>query len=168
MRRPGEGTVVLSSSSDGPIQVSGDLVIDFDARALVDVGRRAILPVIREDIMEGRAPDGSPQPPLSKRAALQPRESDHRGFKTGELADGLVATAIKGTETSASCTIRGPTNRNVVLGKEAKRGRFYIAMGPRAEAAAMEAIDGAVDAMLEGRKVEMEQGEPTSREEASS
>lgn len=122
---------------------------------------------LRGQIMDGIAPDGSPQPPLSPRAAHQQRDSMHRGYKSGELADGLRATAIKGTATEAESSIMGPTNRNVVLSKEAARGRYYIAMGPATEAAAMEAIGEAVDAMLDGRKVEMEQGEPTSREEAS-
>lgn len=160
--------MILSNAGDGPVRMEGDLVIDFDARALVDAGRRAIIVELREQIMEGVAPDGSPQPPLSRRAALQPRESQHRGYKTGELADGLRATPIKGDADAASSTILPPTNRNVVLAKEAERGHLYLEMGPRTEAAAMRAIDEAMDAMLDGRKVEMDQGEPQAGEESGS
>lgn len=159
--------MILSSAGDGPVQVVGDLVIDFDARALVDVGRRAILAELRDQIMEGIAPDGSPQPPLSRRAALQPRDSPHRGFKTGELADGLRATPIRGNADAASSRILPPTNRNVVLAKEAERGHTYLEMGPRTEAAAMRAVGEAIDAMLDGRKVEAEQGEPRAEDEAA-
>lgn len=159
--------MILSSAGDGPVRMEGDLVIDFDARALVDVGRRAILAELREQIMDGIAPDGSPQPPLSRRAALQPRESQHRGFKTGELADGLRATPIKGDADAASSKILPPTNRNVVLAKELERGHTYLEMGPRTEAAAMRAIEEAMDAMLDGRKVEAEQGEPLAKDEGS-
>lgn len=171
VRRAGDsGAVILggAGAGDGPVKISGDvLIVDVDSRALVDVARRAILAELREQILEGVAPDGSPQPPLSRRAALQPRESPHRGFKTGEMADGLRSSPIKGDAGAASSTILPPTNRNVVLSKELQRGHEYIGLGPRTEAAAMRAIDEAIDAILDGRKVEAEQGEPRAEDEGS-
>jgi hypothetical protein len=141
-------------------------VIDIDARAIVDVARRTILAETSENIREGRRPDGGPQRPLSKRAAADPsRESPHRGFKSGHMADELRASPIKGTSAQAESTVLPPTDRNVFIATEAQRGVRYLGIGPAIAAAVDQAVAEAVGAMMEGRKVEAEQGEPTGDEE---
>lgn len=177
-RQPGDpGAIVLQGAGAiGPAGPGGQgpgvtlesppLVIDIDARALVDVARRVILGESSENIREGRRPDGGPQRPLSKRAAADPkRESPHRGFRTGHLADELRATPIKGSSAQAESTVLPPTDRNVFISTEAVRGVRYLGIGPAIAAAVDQAIAEAVGAMMEGRRVEAEQGEPKGDEE---
>lgn len=177
-RRPGDpGAVILSGAgATGPVGPDGKaagvvlesepLVIDLDARALVDIARREILGATSENIREGRRPDGGPQRPLSKRAAADPRRvSDKRGFNTGHMADELRATPIKGDSSRAESTVQVPTDRNVFIGTEAKRGIRYLGIGPAIAAAVERATAEAVRAMAEGRRVEAEQGEPKGGEE---
>lgn len=141
-------------------------MIDVDARAIVDVARRTILGATSENIRSGRRPDGGPQRPLSKRAAADPtRESPHRGFKSGHMADELRATPIKGSSSQAESTIAVPTDRNVFIATEAARGVRYLGIGPAIAAAVDQAVAETVSAMMEGRKVEAEQGEPKGAEE---
>lgn len=145
---------------------SEPLVVDLDARTLVDVARRAILGATSENIREGRRPDGGPQRPLSKRTAADPnRESPHRGYRTGHLADDVRATPIKGSSSQAESTVLPPTDRNVFLATEKARGVRYLGIGPAIAAAVEQATAEAVAAMLAGRKVEAEQGEPKGDEE---
>lgn len=141
-------------------------MIDVDARAIVDVARRAILGETSENIRQGRRPDGGPQRPLSKRTAADPkRESPHRGFRTGHMADELRATPIKGSSASAESTVAVPTDRNVFIATEAQRGVRYLGVDGPVAAAVDRAVAEAVGAMVEGRKVEAEQGETKGAEE---
>lgn len=177
-RQPGDpGVVVLAGAgATGPVGPDGQragvtlegpaLVIDLDARALVDIARREILAQTSENIREGRRPDGGPQRPLSRRAAADPnRESPHRGFRTGLLADELRATPIRGDAGRAESTVAPPTTRNVFIAQEKERGVTYLAISPQIAAAVEQATADAVRAMLEGRAVTAEQGEPKGREE---
>lgn len=171
------GAVVLSGAGavgpagpggKGPgVRLTGEpLVIDLDARAIVDFARREILEAASENIAEGRRPDGGPQRPLSNRAKADPRRvSEHRGYRTGHLADNLRASPIKGDSQRASSSVLPPTDRNVFVATEAERGVTYLAISGEISRRVDAAISAGVAAMLEGRAVEAEQGEPTAREE---
>ena len=105
--------------------------------------------------MEGKRPDGGgEQKPLSKQALANPdRESPHRGYHTGLLADGLYRTAIKSDGNTASSTINAPPERNAYLGKERKRGVVLLtAAGAAGEAAATAARETA-RVMASGAKI---------------
>ncbi|WP_434418891.1 hypothetical protein [Nannocystis pusilla] len=142
------------------------MVVQIDARVLVDVARRAILAATRDQLYAGKRPDGGPQRPLGARHAADPRRvSDKRGVRTGHMADELRATPIKGDTGRAESSIAAPPDRNVLVATEAKRGVRYLGIGPAHAAAAERAMAEAMAAMIEGRKVEPEQGEPTAKEE---
>lgn len=165
----GAGAIGPAGPGGAPagVQLEGNaLAVELDARALCDVMRRAVLAEVSDQIREGRRPDGGPQRPLSKRAAADPaRESQHRGFRTGVLVDELRATPIRGDAGRAESNVLPPTTRNAFIAQEAARGVTYLAIGPATTAAATRAADEAVAAMLEGRRVEAEQGSPEAREE---
>ncbi|MCY0985986.1 hypothetical protein OV203_02520 [Nannocystis sp. ILAH1] len=179
-RRPEDGGAVLLAGAGvigpaGPsgeqagaaLEVDGDLVVLLDARALVDVARRAVLTTTREHILAGKRPDGGPQRPLSTgRLTDANRVSEHRGVRTGDMADNLRATAIKGDAGAAECWITVAPNRNVFIATEAARGVTYLGIGPAHAAAAAQAVNEAAGEMMAGRKVEAEQGEPKAAEEA--
>lgn len=173
------GAVVLSGAGvQGPagpkgeragvsLEVDRPLVILVDSRAIVDVARRAILAEVRDQLYDGQTPAGGPQRPLSQRALGDPRRvSDKRGVRTGHMADEMRATPIKGDTARAESVVLPPTDRNVFVATELKRGVRYLGLGPRHLAASQRAVDEAVKAMVEGRKVEPEQGEPKAEEEA--
>lgn len=169
--RVGEGTTILGPTGDvaggSGAELRGDeLTISLDAGAIVDAARRAALLELRACIAEGVDPDGAPQDPLGPRAAAEPRVSPHRGFKSGHLADGLRSTAIRASGGRASARVLGPTDRNVVLAREAQRGHTYIATGSRVAPAIEAAVAEACDLVVAGRAVQPEQGEPTAAEEA--
>lgn len=178
-RRPEHGGAVLLTGAGGigpagprgeaagaSLDVDRDLVVLIDSRTLVDVARRAILVEARDQILDGRRPDGGPQRPVSAATAAQPgRVSDKRGVASGHMADELRATPIVGDTRKAHSYIWVPPNRNVFVATEAKRGVRYLAIGPRHAEAAQRAIDEAVRAALAGRKVDPEQGAPTAAEE---
>lgn len=177
-RQPGDGgaVVLTGAGATGPVGPDGQragvvlegdpLVIDLDARALVDIARREILAQTSENIRQGRRPDGGPQRPLSRRAAADPnRESPHRGFLSGRMADELRATPIRGDAGRATSTVQVPTDRNVFVATEAARGIRYLGISPQIATAVEAATAEAVRAMVEGRAVTAEQGEPKGREE---
>lgn len=126
------------------------LEINTSADLLVDAATHALLVYYRNAIMSGTKPDGSgPQVKLSQASAADPsRLSEYRGFKTGVLADGIRRTAITGTTTKARASILPPTNRNVFVAEEAKRGIFYLRLGGEADkviqATVQEWLDNAV------------------------
>lgn len=139
----------------GVRQVSVGFAINLDPAHLVDAMRRAAIARIREAILAGQRPDGGgAQKALSRRALADPdRDSSYRGYKTGELADGVRATAIKTTGTTARSTVLPPTSRTVYVAGEMQRGVVLItgagAVGEAAAAAARET--GA--AMARGAKI---------------
>lgn len=178
-RKPSDGGAVLLTGAGGigpvgpkgeragvSLEVDRPLVMLIDAAAIVDAARRAILPVARDLILEGRRPDGGPQRPLSAARAAEPgRVSQHRGVKSGHMADELQATPITGDTRQAQSFVQVPPNRNVFVGMEAKRGIRYLAIGPAHAEAAQRAVSETVRAMTEGRLVDTEQGAPTAAEE---
>ena len=161
-----QGPAPRSGGGQPGVRVSGDeLVIDLDARALVDGIRREVLAEVRQQIRDGERPDGGPQRPLSKARAAEPREGS-RGVKTGHMIDNLEASPIRGSAASASSTITVPGDRIVFLRGENKRGVQYLGIGPRHVAAAERIAGEMVEAMLDGKRVEAEQGRPLAKEEA--
>lgn len=81
------------------------------------------------------------------------------------MADELRATPIKGDTGKAESAIAAPTDRNAFLGSEVKRGVRYLGIGPAHAAAAERAMGEAIAAMVAGKRVEPEQGEPRAKEE---
>lgn len=158
---PDTAIVVLPEVDDpeavewGTRTVSAGFAIDLDPAHLVDAMTRALLDHHRTALMEGKRPDGGgEQKPLSKQALANPdRESPHRGYHTGLLADGLYRTAIKSDGNTASSTINAPPERNAYLGKERKRGVVLLtAAGAAGEAAATAARETA-RVMASGAKI---------------
>lgn len=129
----------------GVCVVSAGLAVDLDAGILVDRMSAAHLKHTRAAILAGERPDGGgPQDPLKPRTlAAGERQSDHRGYKSGLLADELFRTPIESTGQEASCRILPPQSRRPYVGKERKNGRELItirgAAGAAVEAAAREA-----------------------------
>ncbi len=120
----------------------------LDAGLLVDAISTALLVFFRQGIMSGEKPDGTgSQPPLTAKVAGQKeRRSKFRGYRTGFLADNLRRSKITGSTTRASSRILPPTNRNVFIAGEAKRGvSFFSVTG-----AAGEVITAVVDKFIEG------------------
>jgi hypothetical protein len=133
-RKPSDGGAVILTGAGaigpaGPngeragasLEVDRDLVVLFDSRALVDLARRAILAQTRDQIYEGRTPQGGPQRPLSQARQAEPRVSQVRGVKTGHFADQLRASPIKGDAARAESVIMPPTDRNVFVATELSR-----------------------------------------------
>ena len=179
-RKPTDGGAVIlqGAGTIGPVgpngakagvhlEVDKPLVIQIDSRAIVDVARRAILDATRDALYAGKRPDGGPQRPLSQRSLGDPRRAtDKRGVRTGHMADDLRASPIKGDTAKAESAIMVPTDRNVFVATELKRGVRYLGVGPAVLAASQQAVASTLAAIMEGRKVEPEQGEPLAREEA--
>jgi hypothetical protein len=143
--------VVIPARRDPVVKVGVQVVsvgfaIDIDPVALVDVMTRAAMAQIRGAILEGQRPDGrGAQKPLSRQALSDPdRESPHRGYNSGLLADSIRRTPIKSTATGATSTVLPPASRNAYVGAERKRGVNLItgagAVGGAAAAAAQEAL----------------------------
>ncbi|MBL9105179.1 MAG: hypothetical protein JNL82_29810 [Myxococcales bacterium] len=113
-----------------------DWSYDLDAGLLVDALRTALLVLFRQGILEGQKPDGTgAQPRLTERVANRPgRKGKTRGYNTGYFADNLRASKITGSTTAAQSRILPPTNRNVYIANEAKRGiSFFTVQGTAAQ-----------------------------------
>lgn len=109
---------------------SGDWDFSFDAGLLVDAISTALLALYRQGIMEGEKPDGSgAQPKLTDKVAAQKdRKGKVRGYKTGYLADNIRRGKITGSTTKATSKILPPTNRNVYISSELKRGNSFFSV----------------------------------------
>lgn len=146
--------------------VSAGFAVDLDAAILVDAMSRAHLAHTRTAIMSGQRPDGGgPQKALSERALSDPdRDSPHRGFKSGELADGLRRTAIESNGREASCKVLPPTTRNAYVGGEAKRGVELLTLRGAAGVAVQQAATAVTDQMLEGRALDKQHTEVAAKD----
>lgn len=170
---PGEGTTVIPPSSEtstedgwGTNTVSAGLSLDLDAAILVDHMTRALLTHHREALLAGQRPDGrGPQKPLSQRALDAPgRQSDHRGYRTGVLADGLRRTKIEGDRQNATSRIVPPPNRNVYVATELKNGVSILTLAGKAGEVAREAAGEAVAEITTGRRIRKSKGEVEAEE----
>lgn len=139
----------------GTRTVSAGFAIDLDAGHLVNASTRAFLDHTRNAIMSGQRPDGGgEQKALSRQALANPdRESPHRAFNTGELADGLYRTPIKSTGPTATSTVLPPASRNAYVGKERKRGVLLLTGNGAAGEAAANAARETAKAMTNGAKI---------------
>lgn len=168
--QPGEGgsttVTVIERREDsdnegwGSSVVSVGLALDFDPAIIVAGMRDAWLAHTRGSILTGKNVEtGGAAKPLKKQAAEAPgRQSDHRLYKTGVLADGLHADPIARSGSSASVTIKPPRERTVIVAKERKRGNDIMTTDGAAGAAVMEGARLAVQAMLSGHKVIVKTG----------
>lgn len=157
---PPTGVVVVPAVADpsvewGTRQVSAGLALDLDAAILVDAMTRAHLLHARNALATGQRPDGGgEQKPLGRRALANPdRESPHRDYATGTLADGLRRTAIKSDGQTATSRVLPPTSRTAHVAKERARGVELLTAAGAAGEAALAGARAAVAAMASGRKV---------------
>ncbi len=158
----------MPASGWGHRRVAAGFAIDLDAAHIVDEMTRAWLQHTRAALMAGERPDGGgPQKPLGIRASSDPdRESPHRAFNTGELADGLRRTAIKSDGQTASATVYPPTSRTAYVGREQRRGVVLLTGDGAAGEAAMAGARQAAEVMTSGRAVISDPGETTAKENA--
>lgn len=128
--------------------------MDLDPAILVDRMTRAVLQHTREAILEGKRPDGGgPQKALSKQALAADRQSPHRGYRSGVLADGIKRSKIKRSGTKATSTIVPPPSRNAYLAQERKRGINLLTLAGASGEAAREAAREAVKEIAQGGEV---------------
>lgn len=139
----------------GVQQVSVGFAVDFDPVAIVDAMTRAAMSKIRGAIIEGQRPDGKgAQKKLSRQALADPdRESPHRAFNTGELADNIRRTPIKSTATGASSTVLPPTSRTAYVAKEKARGVVLLTTAGAVGEAAAAAAEEALAVIADGRSI---------------
>ena len=146
--------------------VTAGLAVDLDAGILVERMADAHLRHTRAAILAGERPDGGgPQDPLRARTLADPdRQSPHRGYKTGTLADEIYRTPIESTGNEASCRILPPRARFAYVGKERKLGRELLTVrGAAGEAAAKAAREAAVE-MMTGNVIAKNGGETAAKE----
>ena len=169
---PTTSTVVVPAvDTDGDFEwgtrvMSAGFAVDLDAGILVDRMSQALLAHTRTAILEGQRPDGGgEQAPLSARALAAPdRQSDNRGYRSGELADGLRRTAIESNGREASCKVSPPPSRNAYVGKERKNGRELLTLRGAAGEAVAAAARAAVAEMLSGDPVPKDRGEVAAKD----
>lgn len=155
-----------AASEWGSRVVSTGFALDLDAAILVDAMTRAHLQHTRSAVIDGVRPDGGgEQRALGPRAAAAPdRQSDHRNFKTGTLADGLRRSPIKSNGQTASSTVLPGLDRQAHVARERKRGVVLITGAGAAGEAAIEGARAAVKAMLSGREVLVDDAEVDAEE----
>lgn len=146
--------------------VSVGMAVDMDPAILVDAMTRAWLGHTRDALMTGQRPDGGgPQKALHGRALANPdRESPHRGYNTGELADGLHRTAITSDGRTASSRGLPPVTRTVYVATEAARGVVLVTGAGAAGEAAAAAARAAAPAMVSGHEVEHDDREVAAKD----
>lgn len=128
--------------------------IDLDPAILVDRMTRAVLQHTRDSILDGVRPDnGGPQKPLSRQALAVDRQSEHRGYRTGHLADAIKRSKIKRSGFTATSRIVPPSNRNVYVAQERERGVNLLTLAGKSGDAARAAADAAVAEITQGGKV---------------
>ena len=123
-----------TSTDGGGVSLEAQqLVVDLDARGLLDVVATAVLLDHRETVIGGLRPGaGGAQKPIGQRARSRPnRLSDRRGFASGLLADEMRRTKLTGSPTAAETFIAVPPARNAFVGVEATRGIRYLSTGGR-------------------------------------
>lgn len=163
---PDTAVVVVPERDDleaewGARCVSAGLALDMDAAILVDLMTRAHLLHTANAIAEGERPDGGgDQRALGPRAASAPgRVSGNRNYKTGELVAGLRRTEIKSDSQTASSTVLPPKSRQAHVARERARGVVLITGDGAAGQAAINGAKAAVEAMVSGRHVRVDDGE---------
>lgn len=164
------GVVLIPQTNEQPAEsvdgvkfgtsvVAAGFVVDLRADHIVALMSGVLLAHHHDAIRDGRRPEGGAQRPLSEGRKNDPgRESQNRGYKTGRLAEGLRRTKITGSTASAKARILPPTDRNVFLAEEAKRGVHYLSAEGEAGEAAAAAAHGAVSDLASGRKVNVDRG----------
>lgn len=156
----------LPASGWGTRSVTAGFAIDLDAGHIVDGATRAWLQHTRDSLMSGLRPDGGgEQKPLGARASANPdRESPHRAYHTGELADGLRRTEIKSDGATASATCFPPTSRTAYVGREQRRGVVLLTGAGAAGEAAMAGARQAAELMTSGRSIVSDSGEVKAKD----
>lgn len=138
--RPGLTTAFVAGS---------DWSYSLDAGLLVDALTTGLLQFYRQAVISGEKPDGSGAQPELKRQAANVRDRKPgkiRGYRTGWFADNIRRSKITGSTTKAQSRILPPTNRNVFVSMEAKRGISYFST----QGTAAEVIADVTDKFIEG------------------
>ena len=144
-------------AGDFQVRIKGPpLVLDLDARRLVDASSAALLAHLRDAIEASRDPGtGRSHPPLKRRAREAPGRLGDRGYRTGLLADEIARTAVRGSSTRARTLIEPPPERIAYVKAEAKRGTRLLASDGAAGAVLSQAVAefgrGVFDARARGR-----------------
>lgn len=136
----------------------------LDAGLLVDALTLSLLSHYRDSIMSGDIPDGSgAQKPLTEKVAkLSGRRGKVRGFNTGRFADNIRRSKITGTTVKAQSRILPPTDRNVFIATEAKRGNSYFSVQGTASEIIREVTDEFVRGGILGQNRTPNTGEESS------
>lgn len=151
---PPSEPVAMGPDEWGVSTASVGFAIDLDPAIFIDRMTRAVLAHTRDSLLEGKRPDtGGDQKPLSRQALAVDRQSEHRGYRTGHLADNIRRTTIKRSGTEASASIAPPQNRNVYVSTERARVINLLTLAGRSGDAARAAAQGAVAEIAEGGKV---------------
>ncbi|WP_434417784.1 hypothetical protein [Nannocystis pusilla] len=144
-----------AKSRSGDTKITTTFVADIPsintrADLIVDAVTHALLVYFRQAIQSGSKPDGSgEQVRLSQAAAANPKRlGPVRGFDTGHMSDNLRRTPITGTTTNARARVLPPTDRNVFIGTEAKRGIFYLSTGGEVETLIQQTLQRWLDGAL--------------------
>ena len=164
--------VVTPAAGDGPDLewgsrvVAAGFAVDLDAAILIDAMSAAHLAHTRAAILGGERPDGGgAQDPLRARTLADPeRQSEHRGYRTGLLADELRRTEIVSDRHTASCRILPPVARNAYVGRERKLGRELLTVRGAAGAAVVAAARAAAAEMVSGLEVGKNSGEVAAKD----
>lgn len=160
------GTKEVTSKATGDTKVQTTFAaeafeIDLHAGVFAEIVGNALLVFARDSILTGvKMEDGQAQKRLKARAAAEERLTPFRGAKSGVLADGLRRGQVTGSTVRARTVIQPPTNRNVVIAKEAKRGNTYLGLGSATDDVIRLAVQTAIDAALES-KLKAPEPEPT-------
>ena len=136
--------------------VSAGFAVDLDAAILIDAMSAAHLAHTRAAILGGERPDGGgAQDPLRARTLADPeRQSEHRGYRTGLLADELRRSPIESNGQTASCRISPPPSRVAYVNVERSRNREMLTLrGAGTSPRAMVANPPASGATLSKRSV---------------
>lgn len=151
---PPSQPVALGPDEWGTSVASVGFALDLDPAIFIDRGGRHHLKHTRTSLLEGKRPDtGAPQKPLSRQALAVDRQSEHRGYRTGHLADEIKRTKIKRSGSSATASIVPPPNRNVYVAQERARGVNLLTLAGLAGDAVRAGFQEALAEIAEGGKV---------------
>lgn len=143
-----------------------DWAFDLDAGLLVDALSTALLVLYRTAVMEGEKPDGSgKQKELSPKVKSQKdRASQNRGYRTGFFADDIRRGKITGSTTKAASRILPPTNRNVFVASELKRGIEYFSTQGIAQLVISDVTSQFIEGGIENQNRAADLSEASSKE----
>jgi hypothetical protein len=123
-------------------------LVDFDARALVELTGNTAARSIYQSMASGDNPaTGARMPAPKKRGGI-------RLYRTGSLVESIVRGKIGGNPTKARATIRPSAKFRKILRSEFSRGHHYFRTDGKIRAAMNEVLNGFVAGGLQGLSIE--------------